>query len=167
MRDEEIEQQNQYYLSVEFDASSISVSYASSLLRVIQAALRELALDNADTRSNFDRQPSPILVLSIPRDPGLLKLHFNFVNPVDSTHLGNLSFQVFNLFLDSLGGFVMSLPQPGLWGGAARRSAQTSSRSAIIDRMDQVYVELRRSPKITLRFQDRSIEIEGDRMEMS
>jgi hypothetical protein len=32
--------------------------------------------------------------------------------------------------------------------------------------MDQVYGELRRASKVTLTFRDRSIEIEGDRMEL-
>lgn len=74
---------------------------------------------------------------------------------------------VFDAFLDRLADFVRGLPQPGLWGGASRRSAPRSFESDVDRRMDQLYRELRRSPMVTLRFREKTIEIEGDRMEIS
>ena len=76
----------------------------------------------------------------------------------------SLSTAAFDSFLDHLGKFVAGLPQPGLWGGAARRSPQEPFESELDRRMDQVYAELRRTSKVVLRFQARTLEIEGDQM---
>ena len=159
--------EDRHSLSIELRQGSVSVSYLSSLLRLVQAALREVALSGDGTRERFDRQPQPILVLSRLSSQDGLTLQMTFVDPIDGTPLEELSSRTFDAFLDSLGRFVMSLPQPGLWGGAARRSPQPPFESGLSERMDQVYAELRRSSKVTLRFQTRSIEIEGDRMEIA
>ena len=51
-------------LSVSIDASRVPVSYVSSLLRVVQAAIREVALTNDQARQRFSQRPRPILVIS-------------------------------------------------------------------------------------------------------
>ena len=60
----------------------------------------------------------------------------------------------------------MSLPQPSLWGGAARSSPDRLD-SEVSRRMDQIYAEVRRAPKVFLMFDNRTLEIEGTRLEMT
>lgn len=152
------------YLAVELHHATIPVSYLSSLLRVLQAALREVALSDAKTREQFSNRPQPVLVMPGVSRGEALALSFAFVHPIDGTPLVSLSDTTFDAFLDHLGKFVAGLPQPGLWGGAARRSPQEPFESDLDRRMDQVYVELRRTSKAVLRFRNRSLDIEGDQM---
>ena len=152
------------YLAVELHHASVSVSYLSSLLRVLQAALREVALNDARTREQFSSRPQPVLVMPGVSKGEALAIEFAFVHPIDGTPMVSLSSATFDSFLDHLGKFIAGLPQPGLWGGAARRSSQEPFESELDRRMDQVYVELRRTTKVVLRFQARTLEIEGDQM---
>ena len=155
-----------YSLGVELPHGSVSVSYLSSLLRVIQAALREVAMSDDGARAQFDRRPQPVLVLSRLASDDKLRIYLVFIDPIDRAPMPELSTRTFDAFLDRLGEFVTSLPQRGLWGGSARPSPGRPFESEVSRRMYQVYGELRRTRKATLRFQDRSIEIEGDRMEI-
>jgi len=154
------------YLSVRLDPGGVSVSYLSSLLRVLQAALREVARDNDQTRRHFDSKQQPVLMVGGVRAGDGLTLDLTFADPLDSSALEALSSHTFNAFLDKLGEYVRKLPQPGLWGGAARRPPLWQLETDLARRMDQVYVELRRIPKVTVSYQDRAIEVEGDRMEI-
>lgn len=152
-------------LAIELDPGHVPVSYLSSLLRVVQAALREVAMSNELTRPQFARRPQPVLLVPSIMSNGDLTLQVTFSR--DSTPLRELSSQIFNAFLDRFSEFVRGLPQRGLWGGASYRPSKSHFESEVMRRMDQVYRELRRSPKVTVRFQGRSIEIEGDRMEIA
>ena len=157
---------DQELLEMKLNPSHLHVSYLSSLLRVVQAALREVAQSEDGTRHHFDQRPQPILVLSSLETDDDLTLHFTFADPRDSTPLGELSSQTFNALLDRFREFVRRLPQPSLWGGAAPGSSQRPFESELARRMDQLHRELRRSTKATIRFRDRAIEVEGDRMEI-
>ena len=153
-----------HYLVVELRHANLPVSYLSSLLRVLQAALREVALTDAQTREQFSSRPQPVLVMPEVSTEEALSLSFAFVHPIEGTDMASLSSITFDSFLDHLGKFITGLPQPGLWGGAARRSPQEPFESELDRRMDQVYAELRRTSKVVIRFQTRSLEIEGDQM---
>ena len=144
----------------------MTVSYLSSLLRVVQAAIREVARGSQNTRQMLDDSPQPQLVLSkVAADAGLT-LFFTFAHPIDSTPLDELSAQTFEAFLRGFGEFVRGLPQPSLWGGAAPRPSQGAPESELERRLDQVYRELRRSRRATMGFGGRTVEIEGERMEI-
>ena len=156
-----------HYLVVELHDTSIPVSCLSSLLRVLQAALREIALNDAQTREQFSTRPQPVLVMPEVSKEEALSLSFAFVHPIDGTDMASLSSITFDSFLDHLGNFIAGLPQPGLWGGAARRSPQEPFASELDRRMDQVYAALRRTSKVVLRFRTRSLETEGDQMVIS
>ena len=158
---------DQNLLAIELEPSPISASYLSSLLRVVQAALREVALREEGARQQFDRRPRPILLLSRLATDGHLTLEFTFADPRDGKPLGHLSSQAFAAFLEQFSEFIRGLPQPSLWGGAASRPPRRPFESELMRRMDQVHRELRRSSKAVMRFQGRTIEIEGNRMEIA
>ena len=154
-------------LAIELDGSKVSVSYVSSLLRLLQATLREVARSNDGTRPYFERRPHPMLLLPGVASGGNLAFRFAFADPRSSRPLDELSSMTFGSFLDRFVEFVRSLPQPGLWGGASRKPGPSRFESDVERRMHQLYRELRRASKVTMRFQGRTVEIEGDRMEIT
>ena len=156
---------DQDLLSISIESRRVPVSYLSSLLRVVQAALREVASTDDRTRPRFSERPQPVLLLSNVTGDGDMTLRFIFVDPVDSRPLLELSSRVFSTLLDRFSGFVRALPQPSLWGGAARRPPARPFESELAKRMDQLYWEFRRSPRVTMSFRTRTIRVEGERME--
>ena len=149
------------------DPKRLSVSYVSSFLRVLQAALREVARSDDGTRQMIEQPPRPLLLLSEVAGEGSVTLRFTFADPTDSTPLNALSSKTFDAFLDRFTEFVRALPQPGLWGGAARGSHGKPLESELARRMDQVHRELRRSPRVAISFGGRTVQIERDRMEIT
>ena len=152
-------------LSIEIAQATVSVSYMSSLLRVVQAALREVALDTAGSREHFESRPQPLLAMPAPAGGDSIALSFVFVDPQDGSPMDELSAATFGSFLDRLQSYVTSLPQPSLFGGASRRPTREAD-TEVERRMDQVYAELRRASMVTLRHGGRSLGIEGDRLEV-
>ena len=154
------------WLGIELDGSTVSVSYLSSLLRVVEAPLREVARSDEGTRQLFERRPQPRLLVPGSSPGGKLSFRLTFADTKDARPLEEFSSTTFNAFLDRFEAFVRRLPQPGLWGGASRRPPASGFESEIERRIDQLYRELRRDPKVTMRFKGRAIEVEGDRMEI-
>ncbi len=152
-------------LTIEIAERTVSVSYLSSLLRVVQAALREVALDTGGAREHFEKRPQPLLVMPAPAGGDSIAMSFVFVDPQNGNPMEGLSAATFGSFLDRLQGYVTSLPQPSLFGGASRRPTREAA-SEVERRMDQVYAELRRASRVTLRHGGRSLGFEGDRLEI-
>ena len=61
--------------------------------------------------------------------------------------------------------FLKTLPQPGLWGRSPRGSVPIDSDVA--RRMNQLRAEMRRHSRVGLSLGERSVLIEGDRVEIS
>jgi len=154
-----------YVLAIEIAQATVSVSYMSSLLRVVQAALREVALDTGGAREYFEGRPQPLLAMPAPAGGDSIAMSFVFVDPQDGSPMDGLSAATFGSFLDRLQAYVTSLPQPSLFGGASRRPTREAG-TEVERRMDQVYAELRRASRVTLRHGGRSLAIEGDRLEV-
>ena len=166
MEKETAEELSAHSLGIQIEQSEVPVSYMSSLLRVLQAALREVALNTEVAREQFNQQPQPILVMTRISSQASINIQFSFNDPLNHEPIPGLSSLIFNSFLDRLGEYVMSLPQPSLWGGAAR-SSPNSLDSEVSRRMDQIYAEVRRAPKVLLMFHGRTLEIEGSRLEIT
>ena len=154
-----------YVLTIEIAEGSVSVSYMSSLLRVVQAALREVALSTDGAREHFERRPQPLLGMPSLAGGDSITMSFVFADPKDGSPMEGLSAATFDSFMDKLQAYVTSLPQPSLWGGALRRPPRKAD-SEVDRRMDQVYAELRRASRVALRHGGRSLEFEGDRLEI-
>ena len=153
-------------LEVELDSRGLPVSYLSSLLRVLQAVVREVARTNEDTRRLFSQQPQPVLLLSAHVTGENLALRFAFADPLDSTPMPQLSARTFESFLERFSQFLKGLAQPGLWGISVKGGQRRRYESDMARRMDQLRVELRRFPRARLSFDRRTILLEGDHMEI-
>ena len=156
-----------HVLEVRLRNENVPVSYLSSLLRVVQVALREVARNVEGPSRRFEQSPQPVLVLSRLAAGGDLVLGFTFVDPIEDTALEDLSDETFEALLSRFAEFIRGLPQPGLWGGAARRRSSSPLESDLARRMDQLHRELRRSPRAVLTHRGRSVAVEGDLMEFS
>ncbi|MBM3949317.1 MAG: hypothetical protein FJ312_08815 [SAR202 cluster bacterium] len=153
-------------LVIELAAEYLSVSSLSALLRALQAALREVAMADADVAAHFAQRPQPILVLSKVSSEGTLTLHFTFAGPKDSKPLADLSAQVFGPFMARFGEFLKALPQPSLWGTASRGKLGRRYESELERRMDEVRAHIRRFGTATLRFGGHEVRVQGEHMEI-
>jgi hypothetical protein len=154
-------------LELALDGTGLPVSSLSSILRVLQATLREVARNTDETRERFASQPQPVLQLSISAAGGDMVMEFHFADPSDSEAMARLSERAFAEFVDRLGQFIKRLPQRGLWGESLAGSQTRSYESELDRRLDELRMELRRLPRAKLTFDRQTISIEGDRVEMS
>ena len=167
MTTESRSQTDAHLLEIAVDSRHLPVSYLSSLLRVVQAALREVARRADDTRDLFEQQPQPVLHLAVGHMEEELTLHFSFADPVDSSPLPQLSSVAFNAFVDQFTELLKGLPQRGLWGESVGGARAGRYDSEVYRRLDQVRLEMRRFSKARLSFGRQTISFEGDRMEIN
>ena len=154
-------------LEISVDGRDLRVSSVSSLLRVAQATIREVARGAESTRDAFDQPSPPILLLSADTVGGDLVFRFAFAASRDSAPLPDLSRQAFEEVLGQFTQFIKELPQKGLWGEAVAGAQRRRPDSAIARRMDQLRMELRRMGRAKMRLGRRSISVDGDRFEIT
>ncbi len=153
-------------LEITVDACNLPVSGLSSLLRVVQAALREVARGDEATREQLSERPQPTLHLSATTGEANLTFRLTFADPADRTPLLDLSTTTFRAFLSQLRRFVERVPQRDLCGDAVGGPSRGEFHSEAEERIDQVRQVLRRLPKARLTFEGQSVTFEGDRMEI-
>ena len=155
-----------YSLEVLLHTAVLPVSYLSTLLRVIQAALREVARNGEGTRHAFSQQAQPILLMSMNSCAETLSLRFHFADPTTDVPLDQISEQSFYALMERFLVYVKGLPQRDLWGEATTGGVSTAFSTEAERRIDQVRRELRRISKATIRFREHTVVIEGDRLEV-
>ena len=153
-------------LEISLDRHNLPVSSLSSLLRVLQAVLRELARNNDGTRALFSEPPHPVLRLSAGVSDQDLVLSFMFDRPGEAGPSLELSRTAFGQLMSTLADFIKGLPQKGLWGQSVASPRPQRYNSEVGRRLDELRIELRRFPRARLRYDRRSILFEGDRMEI-
>ena len=153
-------------LEISLDRHNLAVSSLSSLLRVLQAVLRELARNSDSTRAFFSEPPHPVLRLSAGVSDEDLVLSFMFDLPGETGPSSELSRTAFGQLMSTLADFIKSLPQKGLWGQSIASPRPQRYDSEVGRRLDELRIELRRFPRARLRYDRRAILFEGDRMEI-
>jgi hypothetical protein len=153
-------------LEIALDRSRLPVSNLSSLLRVLQAALREVARGFDEGRRAFAGSPYPVLVTSTATEDDDLVLRFHFEDTVPSTPSSRLSTLTFTAFLEEFKKLYIGQPQRGLWGEAVVGSQRRAHESDAARRVDEVRMELQRFDRARLTFDRQTVRFEGDRMEM-
>ena len=153
------------FLTVETRA--IPVSYVSRTLRVLQAAVREVARGVEDAGELFESQPSPSLLLDAETTAdGKLVFSLYFADPSDDAPMRELSTRAFAPFMSAFGDALKRMPQRGLWGRMARQSGSSRFQSETDRRLDELRVELRHFQGATLRHGARLVTFDGDRVEI-
>ena len=159
--------ESDYRLLLTVDAQALPVSYLSRTLRVLQAAVREVARGVEDGGSMFDSQPQPALLLDAAMtNDSEMAFSLYFADPVDDTPMPDLSTRAFAPFIEEFGRVLKGMPQRGLWGRMARRSGSPRFRSEAARRLDELRVEMRHFRKAELSHGSRRITFDGDQMEI-
>ncbi len=114
MSTEGASQPDSHPLVIELDSGGLSVSYVSSMLRVVQAAVREVAREVDEFSSLFEQSRSPLLVLSARVADGRLSLSVSFAGPGDSAPMPDLSARAFELFMERFARLLEDTTQLGL-----------------------------------------------------
>ena len=158
---------SEYRLLLIVESRALPVSYVSRTLRVIQAAVREVAKGVEDGGELFERQPHPSLLLDV-SVPNESKIEFSlyFANPDDDAPMPDLSTRAFEPFMEEFGELLKQMPQRGLWGRMARQTGSHRLQTEAARRLDELRVELRHFRKAVLTHRSRSITFDGDQMEI-
>ena len=154
-------------LRLVLDDGPLGVSAMSSLLRVVQAAVRESARADSAARGLFEEPIAPSLYVTFSAgEGGSSELRFYFEMPDGSDLAAEAASNAFAAFITDLADRVKGLQQPGLWGGAVGGARRLEAESDVARRMGEVYAELRRLPRSVLSFGGREICVDGERVEL-
>lgn len=159
-------QTSETVLEIAVDQGRLQVSNLSSLLRIVQAALREVAKGVDEGRQAFAQPPYPVLLMSADQQGGELVIRFFFDDPIRSQPYERLSMLTFIAFMEQFKKLYLGQPQRGLWGEAVVRSPKDEYESETARRVDEVRLELQRFTRSRLTFDRQTVRFEGDRMEM-
>ena len=154
-------------LSLYIYEKDLSVSYISSLLRTLQAAIREIAISDGVIQNDFNEEKKHTLVISNLDFDIAFKFEMIFIDVLERKVNENLSKKVFNKFVLEFIAFIRTLPHPGLWGDASPKLWDPKSKSDVEIRMYQVYRELKRCSKVIIESGSKKIEIDGERLQLS
>jgi hypothetical protein len=149
--------------------ASQSVSAISSLLREVQAALREAARATPETAAQFEGDQPPVLTVRFEGSAEAISLVFEFVNTATRNPLSGMSAAVTKRFITALEAELKRRPQRTLWGQpatAGRRRATEADRDALGARAATVLAELGRMRAAFVSGAGRRIRIEGDTAEI-
>ena len=162
------EGQTEYRLTLALDAKFLPVSYVSSTLRVIQAALRDFARGVEGGESLFGGQPQPVLLLdALTLDGSELVLKLYFADPEDDAPMPELSARAFEMFMAGFGKLLKRMPQRDLWGAMSSGSGAPRSETQTDRRLNELRTELRHFGRAVLRYGGRSISFDGDQLEIA
>ena len=122
---------NEFALSVRIGSSSLHVSTLSSLLRTLQAAVRDATQGSEAGKRMLAAQPAPVLVVdTVAAAGGPVTLSFRFTGP-DGETLHELNSAAFGAFMSGLEAALKVTPQRAMWGRPLRplvRSAAENER---------------------------------------
>jgi len=151
---------------IEIQPVPIAVSYLSSLLRIVQAALRETAFASNHINSSIGNQP--ILLASLSEKNEKLSIHLSFSDPKTNKNLDTLSKEIFQNFFQDFSNYVKTLPQPSLWGPKSSiKNTKKLTPSTLEHRLEGVYRELKRIPKSKISLNSKTISIEGFNLQLN
>ena len=107
---------NSNYICISIPVRALQVSYVSNLLRVIQAAIRELALSSSHTSQLLSEKPTPVLssTISFSDEESLIRLFFTHSDLQED--LSVVTEEIGRTFLNSFREFLSGNSQSSLFG---------------------------------------------------
>lgn len=155
-------------LELRFDSLTHRVSTLSSLLRTLQAAIRETAFNTPAVSDRFVDGVPPVLFVRVGEssEDRHLELRFFFVDHVSGYPENAVSRTVFGAFIDALEKTLKSQPQKSFWGAPATKHVRTVASAGQPARIQQVLDDLGRSGRATLSLGPRQILIQGGSIEI-
>ena len=154
-------------LDIALDDSHVSVSTLSSLLRTVQAAVRESARTHPEASTILTMHPQPVLAVEVATHSERLEMGFTFVDARDAKPVIRISELAFTAFFHQFHELLKRLPQRGLWGQSVGGTRTEGTETTSDKRMDQVRMELRIFARAKIEFGRQTILIEGAHMEIT
>jgi hypothetical protein len=149
-------------LTLTTGSSSLHVSALSSLLRTLQAAVRDAAHGAEAGARLLAAQPPPVLEVSVTGVAGEgLTLSFGFLGP-DGAPQAELDAVAFPAFMSGLAAALRVSPQRTLWGTPVRPITHTTAEN---ERMRLFLEDLVRLRDVTVSAGERTITISEGRVE--
>ena len=138
------------------------VSGLSSLLRTLQAAVRDVGQRTDTGARMLQAQPAPMLVVDVESDGrGPLTLSFRFVAP-DGATLHELNAAAFGVFMAELAAALKVTPQRSLWGTPVRPLRRSAAEN---DRLRLFLEDLARLGDVTVSAAGRRIVLSEGKVE--
>ena len=153
--------ENSTFIGILIPVRALQVSYASNLLRVIQAAIRELAQSSNQTNQLLSERPPPVLssIITFSDNESFIKLFFT---RSDLQHdLPVLTEEIGKMFLNSFREFLSGNSQSSLFGFNVPES-RSQQDSSLHKRYSQVSGLLKRYPGTSLSHAGVSIKFTED-----
>ncbi len=156
-------------LTLRLHSATQQVSSLSSLLRTLQAALRESALSTREGTERFAEPPQPVLLTSVITPPGrdALELRFFFAQPRSSRVEPELTAAAAGAFLDTLEQTLKAQPQRTLWDVSSRPRRGGGTGPAPSPRIGQLWEDLGRFATVTVSAGGRRITVTGGSVEIT
>lgn len=146
-----------------------SASALSSLLREVQAALREAGRLAPESAPRFESEQPPVLMVAMETPDDGLSLRFEFADAVSRAPVPAISVAAAGKLVAALEAELKRRPQRTLWGQpavSARRRASDLDRDHLAERAKSVLRELARASSVSVAFEGRRIEISGETAEI-
>ncbi|MBM3958828.1 MAG: hypothetical protein FJ314_03510 [SAR202 cluster bacterium] len=156
-------------LFIELRPDRLSVSAVSSLLREVQAALREAARHVPEVAPMFEGEGTPVLLVAFARTADAIGMEFTFTDPTTRQASGAVSGLVARRFMAALESELKRRPQRTLWGQpatTARRKAAEAESDPLSGRASIILAELGRVSSAVIRSGERQIRLSGDTAEI-
>lgn len=141
--------ENSNFIGISIPVRTLQVSYASNLLRVIQAAIRELAQSSNQTNQLLSEKPSPVLssIITFSDEQSIIRLFFTRSDSQDD--LSELTEEIGKMFLNSFREFLSGNSQSSLFGFNVPEN-RSQHDSSLHKRYSQVSGLLKRYPGTSL-----------------
>jgi hypothetical protein len=156
-------------LVLQLDSATQPVSLMSSLLRTVQAAVREALVTVPSGAERFAEAPHPVLLTSIAESGagGGLELRFFFADPESSKPEPEVSRTAFGAFMDRLEEALKAQPQRMLWDSPARPPRGPAESDGPSARIRQLWDDLGRLPSIALAVGPRRVTVTRGSVEIT
>jgi len=156
-------------LVLRLSSATLLVSSLSSLLRTVQAAVREAVLATPAGAQRFVETPHPVLLTSVRERPGEggLELHFFFAELASSRPEPEFSKAAFAAFMDTLEETLKAQPQRMLWDAPSKPPRGAGRGQGPSPRIRQMWDDLGRFRNVTLSVGSRQITASGGSVEIT
>ena len=144
------------------------VSAVSSILRTLQAAIRDAAHTRPEVLAALQTRPLPILLVSptsLSKSDRVIAFNLCFSDPNTQTPVAEISIAVFRSFMDAMDLAIKTMPQRTLWGHAVRLPGTTGASPS--RRIAALLAELVRFRHANIKFDNRQVTAHNGSLEIS
>jgi hypothetical protein len=157
-----------FTLSLCLSGTAQPVSAVSSILRTLQAAIRDAARTRPQVLAALQTRPLPILLVSttnLSNSDRAIAFNLCFADPNTQTPISEISIAVFQSFMGAMDLAIKTMPQRTLWGHAVRLPGTTDASPS--RRIAALLAEFVRFRYAIIKFDNRQVTAHNGSLEIS